>query len=206
MARIRIQSVEDPFDRPELGHAATDMLGLADAMGLLREERELRVLGWETVRTAAAAVARAGIATALAPRLASATDPEEATELLHALTEILRESPVPEREWGRLKKLFPSDELARLLGVSATSVARYSSHARKTPDPVAARLHFLARIVRHLEGAYNERGVRRWFQRPRAALEGMAPSQVLTGEWDPDGEGPMRVLGLARSLSAVAST
>jgi len=83
MAKIHIRSVEEPFDRPELGRAATEMLALADAMGLLGDGTEIRSLGWQALRDAVARVARAGVATALAPRLAAATDPEEAADLLH---------------------------------------------------------------------------------------------------------------------------
>jgi uncharacterized protein (DUF2384 family) len=64
----------------------------------------------------------------------------------------------------------------------------------------------LARIVADLRGAYSEVGVRRWFDRPRSALGGRAPADVLAEDRDPDGEGAGRVLELARSLTASSAT
>lgn len=201
MGHFHIRSVCEPFDRPEVGQPAVELVGLAEAMGLVPEEVELRVLDWEAVQGVVGGIARAGIATALAPRLEETHEPAELGALLRRLTAILRENPAPEFEWRRLQKVLPADELSKLVNVSVASVTRYGAGARKTPDVVAARLHFLVRIVHHLEGAYNEVGVRRWFQRPRAALGRRAPAEVLRGEWDPDAEAPLRVLELARSLN-----
>jgi hypothetical protein len=205
MGPVQIISVSEPFDRPELGQAAIELLGLAEAMGVLPSDAGIRALDWGAVRTAGRHIAEAGIGTALVPSLERSSDPEEALELLRTLVRILEQNPAPEHEWRRLQKLFPNDELASLLGASATSVGRYRSHSRRTPDGVAARLHFLARIIHHLEGAYNDLGVRRWFRRHRAALDGKSPAEILTDEWDPDDKGPQRVLELARSLNAGAT-
>ncbi|MGQ0669492.1 MAG: hypothetical protein ACT4PO_07455 [Actinomycetota bacterium] len=71
---------------------------------------------------------------------------------------------------------------------------------------MAARLHFLAKVVADLLGAYNEFGVLRWFDRPRAALGGRSPAEVLAGDWDPDAEGPLGVRSLARSLAGASAT
>lgn len=78
---------------------------------------------------------------------------------------------MPEREWRRLVELFGPDRLAELLGTSASSVRRYSGRARSTPDDIAGRLHFLALTVGDLAGAYNEVGIRRWFERQRSQLD-----------------------------------
>jgi hypothetical protein len=67
---------------------------------------------------------------------------------------------------------------------------------------VAARLHFLASVVGDLAGAYNDFGIRRWFERPRTALEGRAPAALLSGPWSPDDVEPQRVRELAASLVA----
>lgn len=67
-------------------------------------------------------------------------------------------------------------------------------------EAVAARLHFLAFVVRDRAGAYNDIGVRRWFDRPRRHLEGINPARALGEGWSPNGEGPRRVRELARSL------
>jgi uncharacterized protein (DUF2384 family) len=206
MGTVQILSVSEPFDRPELGQAAIELLGLAEAMGVLPSDARIRALDWGAVRTAGRHIAKAGIGTALMPNLEKSSDPQEALALLRTLVRILEQSPAPEHEWERLQKLFPNDELGSLVGVSATSVGRYRSHSRRTPDAAAARLHFLARIIHHLEGAYNDLGVRRWFRRHRAGLDGKSPADILTAEWDPDDKGPQRVLELARSLNGAGAT
>lgn len=114
--------------------------------------------------------------------------------------------PVPSREWGSLAALFGIDRLAELTGTSPASVRRYMSGARSTPDPLAARLHLLAVISGDLAGAYNEIGIRRWFERPRTFLDGKAPAELLQGEWDPEDDGPKRVRELARSLTGSPAT
>ena len=89
------------------------------------------------------------------------------------------------------------DLLTRLLGISQSSARRYISGNRSTPDAIAARLHFLAFVVGDLGGAYNEIGVRRWFDRPRESLDGGTPAQALGSEWSPGDDGPRRVRDLA---------
>ena len=116
------------------------------------------------------------------------------------LDALLEESPLPDTEWPRLVQIFDRDRLAALVGVSSASAGRYERGERTTPDEVAARLHVLALVVGDLTGAYNTIGVRRWFDRPRSALEGRTPAEVLAGAWQPEAEGPARVRELARSL------
>jgi hypothetical protein len=66
---------------------------------------------------------------------------------------------------------------------------------------VAARLHWLAMVVADLAGAYNNFGIRRWFERPRSQLQGKSPRQVLGNAWSPDDEAASRVRALASVLS-----
>ena len=99
-----------------------------------------------------------------------------------------------------------AEPLASLLGISVTSLRRYASSERETPDAVAVRLHHLALIVGDLAGAYNEVGIRRWFDRTRAALDGKSPAAVLAGEWNPDDAAPRKVRDLARSLVTLSTT
>lgn len=119
-----------------------------------------------------------------------------------ATAAFLEESPVPEFEWERLTNLLGLD----LLGISATSVRRYRANARTTPDDVAGRLHFLSLIAGNLGGAYNEIGVRQWFSRKRAQLDGQAPAGLLIAPWQPADPGPQRIQNLARSLAASPAT
>ncbi len=204
--KIQISSVEKPFDRPEVGRAAIEVLGLSDAMGLLPKAAEFDALNWATLHEVARCIAKAGIARALVGALEERLDAASLGKQLRRLAEILRENPAPKYEWVRLRQVFPPDELAMLLGISATSVGRYRAHRRSTPDDVAARLHFLARILHHLEGAYDALGVRRWFLRPRTALDRKAPADILSSEWDPDSKDALRVLELAGSLGGSSGT
>ncbi|MCY4626684.1 MAG: DUF2384 domain-containing protein, partial [Acidobacteria bacterium] len=69
-----------------------------------------------------------------------------------------------------------------------------------------ARLHFLALVAGDLAGAYNEIGVRRWFDRKRSALGGKTPAEVLAGDWSAEDDGPERVRELAGALSFSPAT
>ena len=90
--------------------------------------------------------------------------------------------------------------------MSVSSLKRYQAGDRDTPDAIAARLHCLALLVSDLAGSYNDIGIRRWFQRKRTQLDGRAPAAFLTGDWDPDDEGPARVRQLARELVSFSAT
>lgn len=131
---------------------------------------------------------------------------EEAESLLRLLIDALEASPVARHEWPAVGRVLDPDSLSALLNISVTSLRRYLSGERETPDDVAARLHHLALIVGDLAGAYNEVGVRRWFQRKRTALGGRTPAALLAGDWNPEDAAPQQVRGLARSLVAVAAT
>jgi len=113
---------------------------------------------------------------------------------------------VPEFEWNRLTEVLGSDLLSRLLGASASSVRRYKAASRTTPDDVAARLHFLSLIVGDLSGAYNEIGIRQWFERKRVQLDGRTPLDWLEAGWKLDEPRPQRVRELARAPVASPAT
>jgi hypothetical protein len=125
---------------------------------------------------------------------------------LDRLNLALEEPPVPEFEWNRLTEVLGSDLLSRLLGASASSVRRYKAASRTTPDDVAARLHFLSLIVGDLSGAYNEIGIRQWFERKRVQLDGRTPLDWLEAGWKLDEPRPQRVRELARAPVASPAT
>lgn len=179
----------------------------AEAMGLIPSDA---VTDAEpaTVRLLASRVRRAGIAAAAADQLHNVEAPSDAdvAGLLKTLIAALEASPVPKFEWGGLGRVFAPEDLSALINVSVSSLKRYQSGERDTPDDVAARLHFLALVVGDLAGSYNVIGVRRWFQRKRSLLDGRAPVALLKGNWDPDDEGPMRVRQLARELVSLSAT
>jgi len=179
----------------------------AEAMGLVEPGAVTRGDA-AAVRHLASRVRRAGIATSAADELNNVETPaaHDIAALLETVIAALEASPAPKFEWGGLARVFAPDELGALLNVSASSLKRYQSGDRATPDPIAARLHFLALVVGDLAGSYNDVGIRRWFQRKRTPLNGRAPAAILAGDWDPDEEGPGKVRQLARELTSLSAT
>ncbi len=126
-----------------------------------------------------------------------AGDVEGAVELALEGTE---HSPMPDNEWPHMRETLGDDVLASLLRISTSSLRRYASGERSAPEVIAGRLHALALVVVDLTGAYNDFGIRRWFVRPRTALEGMSPSSLLSDDWEPEGPEIAKVRYLAAEL------
>ena len=162
----------------------------------------------QAVRQLANQVRRAGIGHTPADILNNVERPSnrQLAELLEVIIAALDASPAPDYEWKGLSRVFPPEDLADLLNVSVSSLKRYQSGERDTPDHIAARLHFLALVVGDLAGSYNHTGIRRWFQRKRTLLDGRSPAALLAREWDPDDEGPARVRELAHGLVTLTAT
>lgn len=152
--------------------------------------------------------ARAGIGQGVLPDLAGThgRDPQHLSATLQRLNDALDAFPVPASEWPGLVNILGIDLLARLVGVSAVSVRRYASGNRPTPDEVAARFHFLALVVGDLAGAYNDIGIRPWFDRTRTRLGNKTPAQLLTRKWQPEDPEPQQVRQLAHALVASPAT
>jgi hypothetical protein len=178
----------------------------AEAMGIV-EPGAPRVDS-AAIRQFASRVRHAGIATSAADVLRNVDVPseDELRAMLELIVAALEASPVPKYEWRGVGRVFAAEDLAELLGVSVSSLKRYQSGERDTPDDVAARLHFLALVVGDLAGSYNDIGVRRWFHRKRTLLDGRTPASFLKRDWDPDDSGPMRVRALARALVTMSGT
>jgi hypothetical protein len=202
---IQIESAKAPFTSPRVAFQAVTALGRADAMGLLPADEHIETLDLPSFRKAVRHIHRAGIARNIQMDLTDASDLNLERTLEH-LNLALEESPVPEFEWNRVADVLGLELLGRLLGISASSVRRYRANARTTPDEVADRLHFLSLIVGDLAGAYNEIGIRQWFERKRAQLDGRTPLDWLKGGWKPAQPGPRRVQDLARALVASPAT
>lgn len=205
---IRLKSDSELLGDAAVAHAAADMVRKAHAVGLVDESPDFTALTYGAVKRAVLRVREAGIGEYAAADVARA-GPGDRTLVAERLREIgvlLEESPLPATEWGRILETFERDQLASLLGISPASVVRYARGERRTPDAVAARLHLLALVVGDLAGAYNQIGVRRWFERPRSALNGRSPAQILCGDWEPQDAGPRSVRELARSLVSSPAT
>ncbi len=206
MTNLHIKSVRSPFDNPVLATVTLMALSRADAMGLL--PRQITCLDDTVMKDLETGMSKAGIGQALFSdfdRLLN-SDLDGLTAWLERINEALEESPAPDSEWRTLYDLLGVDLLAKLLGISHSSVRRYLLGSRTTPDTIAARLHFLAFIVGDLSGAYNDIGTRRWFARPRKQLDGYSPAQFLADGWLPNDEGPLWVRELARSLVSSPAT
>lgn len=206
MSFINIQSVRSPFDDPALASAAVAALTRADAMGLL--SRPVTCLDDSAIQRLETGLAEAGIGRNFLAELRRlpCSDTARLSSLLGKINEALDQSPAPAHEWRALQGVLGVDLLTRLLGISQSSARRYISGSRSTPDRIADRLHFLAFVVGDLAGAYNDIGVRRWFDRPRERLEGRTPAQALGGEWSPGDDAPGRVRELARALASSPAT
>jgi hypothetical protein len=206
MKQIRDRSDDDPLARPDLARMAAVTAVRASAMGLVPRTELVADQNLDSLRRVLSRIGEAGIGTAVVKEAAVTYEAERLATLLDELDEALAQSPVPSREWPELERVLEPPLLARLLDISASSLRRYGSGARVTPDDVAARLHLLALVVGDLAGSYNEIGIRRWFERPRTQLDGVSPADVLEGEWDPDDDGPSRVRSLAAALLSTPAT
>ncbi|MGH3426868.1 MAG: hypothetical protein ACRDQZ_04770 [Mycobacteriales bacterium] len=209
MALPQIATALPPFNRPAIGMRAARLLGLAEAMGLLAETAAIGQLDWSALGDPIRTIVSEGIGRDAAlelGQLEGTDDPERLAEVLDRLHSELELSPNPGTETSALTRRLGLELLAVLVHTSTTSVRRYTAKERTTPDAVAARLHHLARIVAALAGGYNDFGIRRWFMRRRPQLEGRAPTDVLAGDWDPDEDGPQRVLILAQALNSSPAT
>lgn len=94
-----------------------------------------------------------------------------------------------------LAEVLGDELLADLVGVPAVSMSQAPADGR-----VADRLAWIGRVVWHLQGTYNNGGIRRWFSRPRGQLEGRSPVQVLEPDWKADDAPAMAVMRLAETL------
>lgn len=204
--QVRIQPKAIPITAQSVRTLVMEAWRRAEGMGLVAADGS-RLEAADVTRLLQR-VRDAGIARGPALHFDNVEPPSEAEaeSLLRLVIAALDASPVPRFEWPAVSRVIDAEQLASLLNVSVSSLKRYASGERDTPDDVAARLHHVALIVGDLAGAYNEVGVRRWFERRRSALNGRAPAALLAGDWDPDDASPQKVRELARSLVALGAT
>ena len=97
----------------------------------------------------------------------------------------------------RLRQVFglSQEQLARLVGVSVRTVARWEG-GQSRPSPLAERqLRGLETLEQELARLMRPDSVGDWMDRPNSRLGGRSPSQVLLSD------GPEPVLRLRRRLS-----
>jgi hypothetical protein len=202
MSNLHTAAIPDPFRSPEIARIAVTTLGRAEAMGVLPRGEVIDHLDFSLLQRVVKGIAQLGIGRGASADLTTARshNPQQLSTLLQQINEALVASPVPQYEWPSLVNILGTELLGRLVGISPSSVRRYLSGSRPTPDDVAARLHFLALIVGDLTGAYNDIGIRRWFDRKRTVLGNRTPADMFHGSWDPDDAGPQHVCQLAHVL------
>ena len=210
MIEIRFHSISNPPSPPPLAHKLAGLFTRSAAMGLLTGPAITR-LDAASVGRLLKSLQRHGIASTagvgLAPLLREGGRPLDAAaaraleQRIDQMTEALEASAAPAAEWPAMRKVFGDEMLAELLQVSASSLRRYAAGERATPALAVARLHWLAMVVADLAGAYNDFGIRRWIERPRAQLGGVGPRALLGPRWQVDGVAAQQVRQLASALS-----
>ncbi len=206
---VRLSSTAVPFNTPSVRRAATRLVLIADGLGLLPGHGTIDRIDDELIRDIARSSLAEGVAqgTALAilEDTGASTSGARWGALIEHLEDALTGSPMPRRELTGLLKTYGHESLGQLLGISSASLRRYASGSRAVPDAIAARIHFLALVTTDLAGSYNGFGMRRWWERPRSALEGRSPRGVLGDDWDPDDPAALAVADLARALAGPGS-
>lgn len=210
MTNVHFSSDSGFAAHPGLAQRLVGLFNRSAAMGLLRGPSITR-LDPASIRRLVADLQKHGIAAAagvgLSPLMRDGQPGWDGAmtrtleDRLDQVAEALESSPAPAAEWPAMREVFGEELLADLLAVSPSSLRRYASGEREAPGSIVARLHWLAMVVSDLAGAYNNFGMLRWFDRPRAQLGGRSPRAVLGHEWDPDGAAATRVRALASSLS-----
>jgi hypothetical protein len=200
MVEIRIASISDP-----LAHVvpqAFALLSRAQVMGFLPKDLSEPVhLDTNLLMRIGAEVEASGVARATVPLFRLEQSKEELEDTLTRMLDAVDASPRPDGEWAPARELLGDELLAQLLGdVSPSSLRRYASGVRATPDEVAWRLHVLARVLASLLGSYNAFGIRRWFARPRTVLNGRTPAEVIREAGHEDDPDLLAVLDLAGGL------
>jgi len=206
VTEIQIVSVDAPLTRQSLLARAFGLVLHATAVGLLSGRERVDRLDLDLLRDIARSAAAAGIGRdAALGMLENDLSPARLATLIERLDEALIGSPLPDRELRQLRQTFELDQLARLLGTSEVSLRRYLAGSRDVPDTVAARAHWLALVAADLGGAYNQIGVRRWFERPRTQLDGRSPREALGANWMPDTATAISIQDLAAALVGPAA-
>lgn len=189
---------------PEQASALVTLLARGEMMGLLGRHEGAWPLSdlASAVADLVGALDGAGAQSHRLTQLALAGEVADGASFLDALIEVTESNALPESEWGPLRDALGDDLLAELVDVSEASLRRYAAGSRRTPDDVGERLHWVALVVADLRGAYTDRGVRRWFRRPRTALGDTSPAALLREGFDPDSPRVAQVRALAHALVA----
>jgi len=212
VTELQIESIEAPLlASAEATTLALGLVARAQTMGFLPPREGHRVeLNRDFLDELAELLRSQGVAALATGSLQRATrvEPPDEQDIIAALRSTLEAvdaSPRPQAEWAPTRDVVGDELLARLLRISVSSLRRYASADRRTPDEVAWRLHLVARLLAALVGSYNAYGIRRWFERPRRALDDATPTAVLAQADSEDDERLQRVVRLADELTGAAA-
>ena len=99
-------------------------------------------------------------------------------------------------------------ELIMVFGTKALTklIAAGGELGTKPAPRLLARIKMLSEMIEILRDAYDDEGIRRWFERPRTQLGGKPPSALLVGDWEPTDKGPARARKLATNLKSMVTT
>jgi hypothetical protein len=100
----------------------------------------------------------------------------------------------------RVQDILGDALTAALLGVPV-QLLQAQHEARPLAAETDARLTALLPLINDLGGGYNDDGIRRWWHRPRVALDGRSPRQVwVECGGDPASQNMARLRALTASL------
>jgi hypothetical protein len=196
---LRLRSADAPFTDHQVAGAAARLAAVAEVLGLWKPTEPIERLDADLFEDVLASLASAGVAS-FAPlewHQYADKDGETLATWIDQIRSELAASPVPDHELPVIDGMLGGEVLARLIGVAPSSLRRYNAGQREVPDSVAARAHLVALIVADLAGSYNDRGIRRWFDRPRPQLDGQSPAEILHDDWNPDDANVQRVKELS---------
>jgi hypothetical protein len=129
-------------------------------------------------------------------RMPSGEALDAAAASVHVDSAALLESLLPTAPYASATPILPGlqalrevmgEELLGQLGLAAVSISQATAE-----EQVADRLAWVGQVAWHLQGTYNNSGIRRWFNRPRVQLDGQSPIQALGQDWKADGASAAR--------------
>jgi hypothetical protein len=211
MVELRIASISDPLlGAPRSLPLVLQLVARGQTMGFLPAGGAQIELSRDYLEELVRRLRLEGIAALPTARLLEVTrgddiDDDDLLGALRATIAAIDASPRPEGEWGPARELLGDEQLAGMTRISESSLRRYASGERRTPDDTAWRLHVIARLLASLVGSFNEYGMRRWFERPRRALEGATPAEVLERAESEEDEQLEQVIELADQLLGAAN-
>lgn len=94
-----------------------------------------------------------------------------------------------------LLEILDEELLGQLVGLPVASISQAAEEGQ-----TADRLAWISQVVSYLQGAYSNGGIRRWFTRPRAQLDGRSPLEALGPGWRSDAGPAAIALRLAKEL------